>query len=117
MKNLLDYQKRHYPVRAYCLSVINFDEAEADADEASQVAAFKKAFESEFWGIHNRKYYKNDIVEAMRDYLQGLPTGLGIAFENYRIVELMESWNLEPDIDEYWRLIACAYTDLYRNYR
>ena len=114
MKNLLDY-KKYYPVRAYCMSVINHDEV--PADEASQVAAFKKAFESEFWGIHNRKYYKNDIVKAMREYLQGLPTGLGIAFENYRIVELMKSWNLEPDIDEYWRLIACAYTDIYRNYR
>lgn len=115
MKNLLDYQKRHYPVRVYCLSVINYDDT--GATEAEQVAAFKKAFESEFWGIHNRKYYKNDIVKAMHDYLQGLPTGLGIAFENYRIVELMKSWNLEPDIDEYWRLIACAYTDIYRNYR
>lgn len=114
MKNLLDY-KKYYPVRAYCMSVINHDEAAAD--EASQVAAFKKAFESEFWDPCNRAYYRNDIVKAMRDYLQGLPTGLGIAFENYRIVELMEDWNLEPDVDEYWRLIACAYVDIFRNYR
>lgn len=115
MKNLLDYQKRHYPVRVYCLSVINFDEA--GASEAEQVAAFREAFNNEFWDPRNRAHYRNDIVKAMHDYLQGLPTGLGIAFENYRIVELMKSWNLEPDIDEYWRLIACAYTDLYRNYR
>lgn len=114
MKNLLNYQK-HYPVRVYCLSVINFDEAEAS--ETAQVAAFREAFSNEFWDPRNRAYYRNDIVKAMRDYLQGLPTGLGIAFENYRIVELMKSWNLEPDIDEYWRLIACAYTDIYRNYR
>lgn len=114
MKNLLDY-KKYYPVRAYCMSVINYDEAAAD--EAAQVAAFKKAFESEFWGIHNRKYFKDDIVKGMREYLQGLPTGLGIAFENYRIVELMESWNLKPDVEEYWELIARAYVDIFRNYR
>lgn len=114
MKNLLDY-KKYYPVRAYCMSVINYDEAAAD--ESAQVAAFKKAFESEFWDIHNRKYFKDDIVKAMRDYLQGLPTGLGIAFENYRIVELMESWGLEPDVEEYWELIARAYVDIFRNYR
>ncbi len=114
MKNLLDY-KKYYPVRAYCLGLINYEDAAAD--EASQVAAFKKAFECEFWDLPNREYYRNDIVKAMREYLQGLPTGLGIAFENYRIVELMESWNLEPDVDEYWRLIACAYVDIYRNYR
>ena len=113
MENILDY-KKYYPVRAYCLGLINY---EAAADEASQVAAFKKAFEREFWDPRNRAYYRNDIVKAMRDYLQGLPTGLGIAFENYRIVELMEGWNLDPDVDEYWRLIACAYVDIYRNYR
>ncbi|EKO5041586.1 hypothetical protein P0L53_004629 [Escherichia coli] len=114
MENILDY-KKYYPVRAYCLGLINYNEAAAD--EASQVAAFKKAFECEFWDPRNRAYYRNDIVKAMRDYLQGLPTGLGIAFENYRIIELMEDWNLEPDVDEYWRLIACAYVDIYRNYR
>lgn len=114
MKNILDYQK-YYPVRAYCLGLINYEDAKAD--EASQVAAFKKAFESEFWDLPNRAYYRDDIVKAMRDYLQGLPTGLGIAFENYRIVELMEDWGLEPDVDEYWRLIACAYVDIFRNYR
>ncbi len=97
------------------MSVINFDYA--GASEAAQVAAFKKAFECEFWDPRNRAYYRNDIVKAMRDYLQGLPTGLGIAFENYRIIELMESWSLKPDVEEYWRLIACAYVDIYRNYR
>lgn len=116
MKNLLNYKKNsNYQIRVYCLSVI--DHEDAAADEASQVEAFKKAFESEFWGIHNRKYYKNDIVKAMREYLQGLPTGLGIAFENYRIIELMESWGLPPDAGEYWELIARAYVDIFRNYR
>lgn len=114
MKNILDY-KKYYPVRAYCMSVINYEDAAAD--EASQVAAFKEAFSNEFWDQRNRAYYRNDIVNAMRDYLQGLPTGLGIAFENYRIVELMEGWNLEPDVEEYWRLICLAYVDIYRNYR
>lgn len=114
MENILDY-KKYYPVRAYCMSVINYDEAAAD--EAAQVAAFREAFNNEFWDPRNRAYYRNDIVKAMRDYLQGLPTGLGIAFENYRIVELMEGWNLDPDVEEYWRLIACAYVDIYRNYR
>lgn len=114
MKNLLDY-KKYYPVRAYCMSVINYDESAAD--EAAQVAAFREAFSNEFWDPRNRAYYRNDIVKAMRDYLQGLPTGPGIAFENYRIVELMESWNLEPDVEEYWELIARAYVDIFRNYR
>lgn len=115
MKNILDY-KKYYPVRAYCLGLINYEDAAAD--EAAQVAAFREAFNNEFWDPRNRAYYRNDIVKAMRDYLQGLPTGLGIAFENYRIVELMKSWGLlEPDVDEYWRLIACAYVDIYRNYR
>lgn len=114
MENILDY-KKYYPVRAYCLGLINYEDAAAD--EASQVAAFKKAFECEFWDLPNREYYRNDIVKAMREYLQGLPTGLGIAFENYRIIELMESWNLKPDVDEYWQLIACAYVDIFRNYR
>lgn len=114
MKNILDY-KKYYPVRAYCLGLINYEDAKAD--EASQLEAFRKAFECEFWDLPNREYYRNDIVKAMRDYLQGLPTGLPIAFENYRIVELMEGWNLKPDVDEYWRLIACAYVDIYRNYR
>lgn len=114
MENILDY-KKYYPVRAYCLGLINYNEAAAD--EASQVAAFKKAFECEFWDPRNRAYYRNDIVKAMRDYLQGLPTGLGIAFENYRIIELMESWNMKPDVDEYWELIARAYVDIFRNYR
>lgn len=114
MKNILDYEK-YYPVRAYCLGLINYEDAAAD--EASQVAAFKEAFSNEFWDLRNRAYYRNDIVKAMRDYLQGLPTGLGIAFENYRIIELMESWNLKPDVEEYWELIARAYVDIFRNYR
>ncbi|HDV2294369.1 TPA: hypothetical protein RHY17_004171 [Escherichia coli] len=114
MKNLLDY-KKYYPVRAYCLGLINYEDAAAD--EAAQVAAFREAFNNEFWDPRNRAYYRNDIVKAMRDYLQGLPTGLGIAFENYRIVELMESWGLKPCVDEYWELIARAYVDIFRNYR
>lgn len=114
MKNLLDY-KKYYPVRVYCLSLINYEYA--GATEAEQVAAFREAFNNEFWNPGNRAYYRNDIVKAMRDYLQGLPTGLPIAFENYRIFELMEDWGLEPDADEYWLLLACAYVDIYRNYR
>lgn len=116
MENILDYKKySNYQIRVYCLSVI--DHEEAPADEASQVAAFREAFNNEFWDPRNRAYYRNDIVKAMRDYLQGLPTGLGIAFENYRIVELMESWRLKPDVDEYWNLIAMACVDIYRNYK
>ncbi|HAL9775300.1 TPA: hypothetical protein H7W20_004587 [Escherichia coli] len=114
MKNILDY-KKYYPVRAYCLGLINYEDAAAD--EASQVAAFREAFNNEFWDPRNRAYYRNDIVKAMRDYLQGLPTGLGIAFENYRIVEIMESWSLKPDVEGYWELIARAYVDIFRNYR
>lgn len=115
MKNLLNYERNsNYQIRVYCLSVIDY---EAPADEASQVAAFREAFNKEFWDPRNRAYYRNDIIKAMRDYLQGLPTGLGIAFENYRIIDLMESWRLKPDVEEYWELIARAYVDIYRNYR
>ncbi len=115
--SLLNYERySNYQIRVYCLSVINFDEV--PADEASQVAAFREAFNNEFWDPRNRAYYRNDIVKAMRDYLQGLPTGLGIAFENYRIMELMEGWRLQTDgVEAYWNLIAMAYADIYRNYK
>ena len=77
---------------AYVLDAINvtdYDGNEMEATDKERVKYFFEKFESEF-----NKYNKSraSLQDKIADYIQGLPSCINIAFENYKIAEIGKSW-------------------------
>ena len=57
--------------------------------------------------IKSEKNTNKLTIEVVQDWLQGLPTACTIPFENYRIMQILESCgNAHFSIAEYWRFSA-----------
>lgn len=92
-KNIRDY-KANGNQFAYVLNSINvtdYDGNEIDATDRERVKYFLKCFEIEYNYEYNKKRYPN-IQERISEYLKGLPSCIGIEFENYKIAEIGKSW-------------------------
>lgn len=90
-KNIRDY-KVNGKQFAYILDTINvtdYDGNEIEATDKERVKYFFEEFESEF-----NKYNKSraSLQDKISDYIQGLPSCISIAFENYKIAEIGKSW-------------------------
>lgn len=82
------------------------------------------------WHVFNKEYgwsiERYGLQRALREWLQGLPSSVNIAFMNYEILELYKKWNgiesmTEKEEDKilsmYWNFMAMRILGLWRKYK
>ena len=121
MKQLTASQKAM--IREYVLNSLSFDIE--SGSEQDQIKALKNRFESEYWYDSNKKRYQNDKVQGLKNWLQGLPSGVNIDFTYYDIeqrlkdlgiiTETTRESTIEKYISEWWDLVAPFYAGLIVN--
>lgn len=123
MKQLTASQKTM--IREYVLNSLSFD-LESDLKQ-DQVKELENRFESEYWYDSNKKRYQNDKVQGLKNWLQGLPSGVNIDFTYYDIEQRLKNFGIitettrestiEKYISEWWDLVAPFYAGLIVNLR
>lgn len=121
MKQLTTHQKTM--IREYVFNSLSFD-LESDLKQ-DQVKELKNRFESEYWYDSNKKRYQNDKVQGLKNWLQGLPSGVDIDFTYYDIEKRLKNFGIitettrestiEKYISEWWDLVAPFYAGLIVN--
>lgn len=121
MKQLTASQKAMF--RKYVLNSLSFDIE--SGSEQDQIKELKNRFESEYWYNSNKKRYQNDKVQGLKNWLQGLPSGVNIDFTYYDIeqrlkdlgiiTEMTRESTIEKYISEWWDLVAPFYAGLIVN--
>lgn len=121
MKQLTAHQKTM--IREYVLDSLSFD-IESDS-KRDQVKELKNRFESEYWYDSNKKRYQNDKVQGLKNWLQGLPSGVNIDFTYYDIGQRLKDLGIitettrestaEKYVSEWWDLVAPFYAGLIVN--
>ena len=121
MKQLTASQKAMF--RKYVLNSLSFDIE--SGSEQDQIKELKNRFESEYWYNSNKKRYQNDKVQGLKNWLQGLPSGVNIDFTYYDIeqrlkdlgiiTEMTRERTIEKYISEWWDLVAPFYAGLIVN--
>lgn len=101
--------------KAFLNNLDNYINECIDKDYCQDLNDFYNKFLSEYWHDYNKKYYKGSDFLCLVSYLQGLPSGFNIDFENYRILEIAKEWGtlLDTDnekkqntiLDNWWRII------------
>lgn len=123
MKQLTASQKAM--IRKYVLNSLSFDIE--SGSEQDQIKELKNRFESEYWYHSNKKRYQNDKVQGLKNWLQGLPSGVNIDFTYYDIeqrlkdlgiiTETTRESTIEKYVSEWWDLVAPFYAGLIVNLR
>lgn len=123
MKQLTASQKAM--IRKYVLNSLSFDIE--SGSEQDQIKELKNRFESEYWYDSNKKRYQNDKVQGLKNWLQGLPSGVNIDFTYYDIekrlkdlgiiTETTRESTIEKYVSEWWDLVAPFYAGLIVNLR
>ena len=121
MKQLTAFQKAM--IREYVLNSLSFDIE--SGSEQDQIKELKNRFESEYWYDSNKKRYQNDKVQGLKNWLQGLPSGVDIDFTYYDIgkrlkdlgiiTETTRESTVEKYVSEWWDLVAPFYAGLIVN--
>lgn len=121
MKQLTTHQKTM--IREYVLNSLSFDIE--SGSEQDQIKELKNRFESEYWYNSNKKRYQNDKVQGLKNWLQGLPSGVNIDFTYYDIekrlkdlgiiTEATSESTVEKYVSEWWDLVAPFYAGLIVN--
>ena len=121
MKQLTASQKAI--IRKYVLNSLSFDIE--SGSEQDQIKELKNRFESEYWYDSNKKRYQNDKVQGLKNWLQGLPSGVNIDFTYYDIAQRLKDLGIiteatrestvEKYVSEWWDLIAPFYAGLIVN--
>lgn len=92
-KNIRNYSRNGnqfaYILDAIC--VTDYEGNELEATDKERVKHFFDCFENEFNYPYNKRIYPN-MQDRIAQYLQGLPSCIGIDFENYKIAEIGKSW-------------------------
>jgi hypothetical protein len=109
-------------VKTYLINCINSDDVElitvADKIEFSR----KDFYGSQEWNV---KRVGEQV--AVREWLQGLPSSIGIAFMNYEILQIAVTWGSMPAdyterqadkiLDNWFNLLAAKLCQLWRGHR
>lgn len=121
MKQLTASQKAM--IREYVLNSLSFDIE--SGSEQDQIKELKNRFESEYWYDSNKKRYQNDKVQGLKNWLQGLPSGVNIDFTYYDIAQRLKDLGIiteattestvEKYVSEWWDLVAPFYAGLIVN--
>lgn len=96
MKDLRDYKANGYQY-AYILDCINSEDVELTTDK-QRIEYFFRMFSVEGDCEYKRRMYPNE-QERIEQYLRGLPSCCGIAYENHVIIEIGRSWGCSLDTE------------------
>ena len=112
-------------VKRYILDNIDSDcyREEPVTTTAEKIAFLHETFMAEYgWAVD--RYGRNG---ALREWLQGLPSAVHIAFYNGDILDLAKTWGRLRDdatereeqkiLDNYWNLLAAKICQLFDGYR
>lgn len=113
--------KKWKPVYQYILDSIDFSDYQIEAETDREKLA---ALWDEFTRTYDYEIKRQGYHAAMKEWLSGLPTCIGIAFYNGEILELAEKWKSIPKnasegqqdkiLENYWNFMATRIFDLLR---
>lgn len=93
-KNIRDYKVNGNQF-SYVLDSINVTDFEGNeienVSDKDRVKYFFECFENEYNSPYFKRIYPN-MQQRISQYIQGLPSCINIAFENYKIVEIGKNW-------------------------
>jgi hypothetical protein len=92
--NSKEFERR---MQEYILSCIDTEAYEKTFETTKERLAFvHDCFVREFWYDNNKKRYGSQ-ERGFAEYLMGLPSVIGVDFENYKILELAKSMGTYKD--------------------
>ena len=107
--------------KQYIINNINLEDYDIEpVDLPDKISQLKKVFYSEYsWRVDQVGEH-----EALKDWLQGLPTVISIVFYNYDILQLAKLWGSLSDnpterqedkiLENYWHFMAAKIGQLFR---
>ena len=111
--------------KAYILDCLTIPDAEGDHSTREVLEWHYREFQRVANHPYNLRRFPNQ-VDRLADYLQGLPSGFDIAFDNCDILELARQWGSLPEnatekqeykiLNNYWRFIANKFFQLCRKH-
>lgn len=84
-KNIRDYKKVGVQY-TYVLDAICFE-----GTDEEKVSYFFDSFNAERNSAYDKRCYPN-LTNRISNYIQGLPTCIGVAFSDYDIIQIGKSW-------------------------
>ena len=79
-------------MQAYILDCIDTEAYDQKFNTTKERLEFvHQCFIKEFWYDNNKRRYGSQVA-GFKEYLMGLPSVIGIDFENYRILEIAKEW-------------------------
>lgn len=115
----LDQEIKTMLIRAIDAEYLGNDQA----NTAEKIALLK----ADFYATHKWLVDRNGEVNAIREWLQGLPGGIAIPFMNYEILQYAkqigslreDATEREEDkiLDNWWNLCAVKLHQLFKGYR
>lgn len=104
-------------IKSYILAAINFEgeNGKTFTTEEEKITELMRRFKSEYWYPANQAYY-GTMTKALASWLQGLPSGIDIAFYYDEIDSLLIEWGylkhtsreatVDRERDQYWLYLA-----------
>ena len=104
-------------IKSYILAAINFEgeNGKTFTTEEEKITELMRRFKSEYWYPANQQRY-GTMTKALASWLQGLPTGIDIAFYYDEIDSLLIEWGylkhtsrestIDRERDQYWLYLA-----------
>lgn len=104
-------------IKTYILAAINFEgeNGKTFTTEEEKITELMRRFKSEYWYPANQQRY-GTMTKALASWLQGLPTGIDIAFYYDEIDSLLIEWGylkhtsrestIDRERDQYWLYLA-----------
>lgn len=83
-KNIRDYKKVGVQF-GYILDAINLEGTDKD-----KVSFFFDSFNEEYNSAYDKRCYPN-LIDRISNFIQGLPTCIGVAFSDYDIIQIGKS--------------------------
>lgn len=80
---------------AYVLDCIHSDDVELSTDN-ERIEYFFRMYDEEYNDDYRKRLYPNE-QDRIANYLKGLPSCCGMAYQNYNIVQIGKSWGYALD--------------------
>lgn len=114
-------------IKSYILAAIAFEgeNGKTFTTEEEKITELMRRFKSEYWYPANKQRY-GTMTKAMASWLQGLPSGIDVAFYYDEIDSLLIEWGylretsreyiINRERDQYWLYLAGSLMSLAKGY-
>lgn len=114
-------------IKSYTLAAIDFEgeNGKTFTTEEEKITELMRRFKSEYWYPANQQRY-GTMTKAMASWLQGLPSGIDVAFYYDEIDSLLIEWGylkhtsreatINRERDQYWLYLAGSLMSLAKGY-